>query len=411
MKRCSLAMGMTEANLKYASKDMEIVVRNVTAFLNAIWSIVPRHFSLNYSHPCWYSSLKISRDEAHKLHSMIAKHKLVAGPSKIAALARRLLDLNVRNESKTLFCMPSFFIAGFPKSGTTSLAAALNQHPQIAIPRKKEGHWWTRVVLHELNHDYLRLVVLRYLANYMNASQTISMHEDAITYDGSQSTLWDSNFFSNGKDYCATPAAISNVLPEAKFVVVMRNPITRLYSHYLYSCSHYMSNNITKWPEEMRINPAGSFHKAVASTIKQFNECLRIKSLFECVSESGHSGGGCGDPKVGKYLAVSIYHVHLLKWMQFYPKKQFLFLRMEDMDIDPHVFFSRITNFLGLHPVSRQQARQWFARKMNVQENVAADPSELIMWNKTRRLLEDFYRPHNAMLVSLTADVTFLNWT
>ena len=51
-----------------------------------------------------------------------------------------------------------------------------------------------------------------------------------ITYDGSQSTLWDSNFFYKGQEYCVMPAVISRVLPNAKFIIVMRNPVTSLYS-------------------------------------------------------------------------------------------------------------------------------------------------------------------------------------
>ena len=331
------------------------------------------------------------------------------GPKQVATLAHSLFDKARREqtESKTLFCMPNFFIAGFPKSGTTSLDAALRQHPQIANPGRKEVHWWTRIPLQDLNQTYLQLAVLKYLIHYSYAAKEIKVHKDSITYDGSQSTLWDSqNFVSNGPDYCTMPAVISQVLPKAKFVVVMRNPITRLYSHFLYGCSNHRGQNITKWPEKIRTDPAGKFHQEVVLDIQQFNECLHRFSLYECVSENRYLGNKCGG--VGNKLTVSMYYVHLFKWLQFYPKKQFVFLRMENMDIDPHAFLSRITKFLGLHAISPKQAQQWFTTKMNVQDAATKNPSKFTMWNETWRLLEDFYTPYNAMLAKLTADKTFL---
>ena len=324
-----------------------------------------------------------------------------------ATLAHRLMGRE-QTQNETLLCLPNFFIAGFPKSGTTSLDEALRHHTQIAYPKKKEPHWWTRIPLQDLDQNHLQLVVFKYLLRYSYAAKKINVHKDGITYDGSQSTLWDSNFFSNSQDYCAMPAVISQVLPKAKFIVVMHNPVTRLYSRYLYGCSHHLGNNITEWPAQVRTDPAGKFHHEVASDIQQFNECLRKHSLYECANENRRLGGRCGG--VGNKLAVSIYYVHLLKWLQFYPKEQFLFLSTDDMNADPHGFLSRITDFLGLHPISPEQARQWFTVKRNVQKLVTENPSKLVMWNETWRLLEDFYKPYNAMLVKLISDERFL-WT
>ena len=40
--------------------------------------------------------------------------------------------------TRQIRCLPYFFIAGFPKSGTTDLWARLMKHPDIVIRHKKE---------------------------------------------------------------------------------------------------------------------------------------------------------------------------------------------------------------------------------------------------------------------------------
>ena len=48
------------------------------------------------------------------------------------------------NGSEKLLCLPYFYLAGFPKCGTTDLYAHITQHHQIIPTKVKEPHWWTR---------------------------------------------------------------------------------------------------------------------------------------------------------------------------------------------------------------------------------------------------------------------------
>ena len=417
MERCSQAMGISAQSLHKQQMDIKSIVKNANTFLDAIWSVVPRHnFSSDFKNPCWYSNEAISESEKQVLFNNVGQYKNTLNPQQIVALTQ-----HAEHKSTVLRCMPYFFIAGFSKCGSTSIHSALRRHPMIA-GTIKEPHWWTRVPLKiskvvdprnkitvkDLNHDYLKLTVLRYLINYFGPATTIARHNDSITYDGSQSTLWDSKFFVNTQDYCAMPAIISRVLPKAKFVVIMRNPITRLYSHFLYTCTMQLGGSISRWKLKMGLDPAGKFHEEVELEIKRLNKCIANKnnSLFECVSENTFQPSECG--RVGYGLGISIYFVHLVKWLQFYPKEQFLFLRTEDININTDRFLSTITNFLGLDPVSPQLAEQWLGRRANVQTLVAADPRKIQMWNRTRTLLEGFFRPFNAMLAELMGDQRFL---
>ena len=47
--------------------------------------------------------------------------------------------------------LPNFLIVGAAKAGTTSLHNYLNQHPDIALPRKKETFFLTGKTFNEVN--------------------------------------------------------------------------------------------------------------------------------------------------------------------------------------------------------------------------------------------------------------------
>ena len=404
MEKCSRAMNISEETMKHATGDLETIVKNASVFLNAIWSIVPRNFSSKYKNPCWHSDLVLSRDNRSTLYSKLnSENRNYLTEELVTSLTDSIFkqkhSQDVTQKGTTL-CLPYFFIAGFPKSATSSLDYALHKHSQIVGPRSKEPHWWTRMPLQFSNFNHLKLSVLRYLINFL--SKRIERKVDVITYDGSQSTLWDSNFFVHHQDYCAMPAVLSRVLPNAKFIVLMRNPVTRLYSHYLYSCTQRYGKT-AKWPKRMRQYAAAIFHREVVADVEHFRGCLKKRSLYECVNDNRFRSNKCGG--VGSRMTVSLYYVHLSKWLQFYPKEQFLFLRMEDLSADPHSLMTKITDFLGVAPVSPSQTEHWFFNRVNVQN--ASSGGGRGYTKETRELLEQFYRPYNAMLGELTGDSGF----
>jgi len=48
-------------------------------------------------------------------------------------------------ERDQLICLPSFFLAGFPKSRTSTFHEMLSLHPYIEALSVKEPQWWTRL--------------------------------------------------------------------------------------------------------------------------------------------------------------------------------------------------------------------------------------------------------------------------
>ncbi len=411
MEQCSLAMGVPGDHLRESRTAISVVAREASVFLNAVWSIVPKNFSRLYKNPCWFSNLALTMDiRGFLLVRLNSEHRNYLSSTEIFSLANKLFHRPTSGADETLLCMPYFFTAGFPKCGTSSLHVALQAHQDIARPYNKEPHWWTRIGLGGFSSDYLKLTVVRYLLNFLESGKHIMKDHNSVTYDASQSTLWDSNFFMDSQDYCVMPTIISRVLPKAKFIVLMRNPVSRLYSHFLYSCKYKFGDSMSQWPEEgIRSDPANVFHTQSLLSVKDFNSCLRNQtgSLYECVSKYRFKENTCGN--VGYRLTVSLYYIHILKWMQFYPKEQFLFLRTEDLTSKPHEVMKKITKFLEIAPVPPNYAAQWLSRKVNVQNLVFTGTGDkLNMRQDTREFLEEFYRPYNIMLTEITNDRDFL---
>ncbi len=401
MMQCSLAMGMSKKELRMNMVNLTAVATKAEVFLTALQSIIPANFSQDMKNPCWYSNLTMGTSlQGALLHDLSGAKKFATGL------------FQMRGGSRELYCLPYFFIAGFPKSGTTTLHEALQKHPQIVPPSTKEPQWWTRVPLEDMNTRYLKLTVMKYLLYFTETSKRNSQNpkERTITYDGSQSTLWDSNFYLENEDYCATPVIISRILPNAKFIILMRNPVTREYSDFFYSCFYLSGPDLKTWPKTIVEDPDGEFIKEFKSNTAAFTNCLRAtnNSMHECIRRMRPITNVCGR---NQRFPIGFYYIHLHKWLQFYPKENFLFLKTENMNQHPSAMMNRITNFLGVDPVSKDQAREWLCQKANAQTVYTTDSEKFRMKPETKQLLKEFYRPFNEKLVELIGSNERFLWT
>lgn len=107
--------------------------------------------------------------------------------------------------------LPNVFIPGAGKSGTSSLHNYLNMHPDISMSKIKEPHFWTNPNFKNYNN-----IDFKQYSNLFNAD---------CKYRGESSTgyLFFEDFVENLK---------SNSIEKPKFIVLLRNPIDRIYSHY-----------------------------------------------------------------------------------------------------------------------------------------------------------------------------------
>ena len=106
---------------------------------------------------------------------------------------------------------PNLFLIGAPKSGTTSLAAELAQHPEIFCPKVKEPRYYDSTVFYDFPEDQCRVSRSQYLDLYSAATSQARWLLDASVF------------------VMYSQEAIRQILqdsPQAKFIIVLRDPLT-----------------------------------------------------------------------------------------------------------------------------------------------------------------------------------------
>ena len=346
-----------------------------------------------------------------------------------------------------LRCVPYFYIAGMPKCGTTDLYARLTRHPEITGGVMKEPHWWTRKrfgALHPQNsnlstppnpasfrhyvdlfdeaaRDILEEGIVE--SSFMDDESTIRSQK--IIVDASASFLWDNDGWLNYLNWTLASddqtrrksgpvgslpplmaAHLRHLHPDAKLVVMLRDPVKRLYSDYLY----------------FRLNSqktVDNFHDRVVKSIGTFRECRRVHSLAACVyapeinsvatvSTAGSNSSASKRPvsaTTSVRLRLGIYGVFLRDWFRWFPRDQILVLRLEDYAADTDETLKRIHRFLGVTTTDgdRPEKREGKEAIAN-RRYVDIGP----MKNETETLLREFYAEYNEALAQLMGDRRFL---
>ncbi len=107
---------------------------------------------------------------------------------------------------------PDFFIVGAPKCGTTSMYHYLRQHDQIFMPDKKEPHYFGKDLI-KMSDEFIDNED-EYLNLFKDAKSNQKLGEASTFY------LYSESAFKEIKEYN----------PDAKIIIMLRNPIDFLYS-------------------------------------------------------------------------------------------------------------------------------------------------------------------------------------
>ena len=111
--------------------------------------------------------------------------------------------------------IPDFFVVGAPRCGTTALCRYLARNPRICFSRPKEPHYFSQLdhdpTGEELRRDYLE----RCFGHYEEWHRVIG--------EGSVSYLYLPGVIER----------INRLNPEARFIVMVRNPMAMLPSYHL----------------------------------------------------------------------------------------------------------------------------------------------------------------------------------
>jgi Sulfotransferase domain len=199
--------------------------------------------------------------------------------------------------------LPGFLILGAQKAGTTALYAYLRWHPAVTGPAWKEVSYFDR---------HYRRGVRWYRGHFP------IRRGDRIVGEASPGYLF----------HPLAPKRVRATVPEAKLIVLLRDPVDRALSHY--------HHEVALGREPL------SFEQAIEA------EPERTRGEEErLVREPGYFSRPWWDHT---YLARGRYAEQLERWLALFPREQLLVLPSEELSAEPGQTYARVLEFLGAPP-------------------------------------------------------------
>lgn len=175
---------------------------------------------------------------------------------------------------------PDFVIIGAAKAATTWIQVQLQANPAIYMP-DAEPHFFSNEFEKGADH------YLRWFSKSPNAASVVG---------------------EKSADYLAdpdVPGRMAEMLPDARLVVQLRDPVERAYSDYK---MFYRRGQVSERPEEYLSDPAGP------------------------------------QPR---FLIDGLYGQHLSRWFDHFPREQLLVLPYEEVTVDPIAMIEQVCDHIG----------------------------------------------------------------
>ena len=246
--------------------------------------------------------------------------------------------------------LPDFLVLGAQKAGTTALYAYLRWHPAITGPSWKEvsffdRHWWRGASWYR--------------------GQFPLRSGGRLVGEASPSYLF----------HPLAPGRVRALVPDARLVAVLRNPVDRAYSHYQHEVS-------------LGREPL-SFEAALAAEEERTRgEVERLVAHPRAFSPAwwDHT-----------YVSRGLYAEQLERWLAVFPREQLLILSSDDLSDRPEETYREILAFLGAPAHSLPEYPRVFEREYGP------------MNPETRTMLEQTFAEPNRRLEALLGRP--LGWT
>ncbi|HXV66512.1 MAG TPA: sulfotransferase domain-containing protein [Nitrosopumilaceae archaeon] len=238
-----------------------------------------------------------------------------------------------------LHTLPDFLIIGAAKCGTSSLYEYLIQHPSVGSSLTKQIHFFDRYY-----------------------DRGVSWYKVCFPFK------WQRRISGEATaHYMTHPLAAERafkLVPKAKIIVMLRNPIDRAYSHYK---MEYRNKN-----ENL------SFEDAIAQ------EENRINGEFEKMLNNENNNGVNYPHRA--YVKCGEYLEQIKRWAKFYSKEQILIIKSEDFFDNPEKITNQVFKFLDLPPFKLKEYQ--VIRKGNYNN----------MSPNTQKKLQEYFKLHNERL-------------
>ena len=209
-----------------------------------------------------------------------------------------------------------------------------------------------------------------------------------------------------------TSYSILCVSPWSKIVILLRNPVDRLYQQWVYSVVNLgLSLPLEDWmAQEMKVMQSVGLIDGGGGKIAADSSTSSAPISEKDAWKKYQSMRTVGGAAIGR----SLYIFQLEDWIQSYveaglkPADEIIILASEDIESNPAQQYTTLIDFLGLAPVNVTKISSSLASlgtKPTPPKNV--EP----MKPETRKMLEQFFRPYNQRLVKLLKSNGFQgNW-
>jgi lipopolysaccharide transport system ATP-binding protein len=251
--------------------------------------------------------------------------------------------------------LPDFVIIGAPKCGTTSLFSYLVHHPLVLGSATKEVHYADREANVARGERWYR-AWFPPTATLQRVGRANGV-ERAICGEATPNYLGHPD----------APARLHRVVPDARLLVLLREPGARAWSQFRWS---------KRWGGEDL-----DFAEAIAT------EAERLPGRFDMMRTVEQRQRFM----TLSYLTRGLYAEQLEWWYEAYPRDQILVLRSEDLFGDPSATYRRTVAFLGLPDLGEPDYPV---------RNQGTGPTEIEP--VTRAWLDDWFAEPNRRLAELT---------
>jgi hypothetical protein len=237
--------------------------------------------------------------------------------------------------------LPGFLVIGAQKAGTTALYAYLRWHPEITGPSWKEvsffdRHWWRGEAWYR--------------------GQFPLRAGERLVGEASPSYLF----------HPLAPERARSVVPDARLIALVRNPVDRAYSQY--------QHEVALGREPL------SFEDALAAEERRTRgEVERLVADPRAFSRAwwDHT-----------YAARGRYAEQLERWLAVFPHEQLLVVATEELGEAPPETYASILDFLGAAPHALDEYPRVFDRDYEPMRPETRAALEAVFAEPNRRLEE-----------------------